>query len=164
MIGWLRTWLMSVLVVSLLCALAEAMMPEGAVRRVGKLVCGLALLCGVLWPIVQAGPLVGPDWSEAWALELEREQSRLEERLGSDMKQIIEENCDAYIQDKAAQRHRSWKVHVVCREEGGLYVPDRAEVYGNLSTEESRELARLLTEDLGIPPERQNRRVGEEGP
>ncbi len=155
---------MSVLVVSLLCALAEAMMPEGAVRRVGKLVCGLALLCGVLWPIVQAGPLVGPDWSEAWALELEREQSRLEERLGSDMKQIIEENCDAYIQDKAAQRHRSWKVHVVCREEGGLYVPDRAEVYGNLSTEESRELARLLTEDLGIPPERQNRRDGEEGP
>lgn len=164
MIGWLRTWLLSILAVSLLCALAEAMMPAGAVRRVGKLVCGLALLCGVLWPIVQAGPLIGPDWSEEWALELEREQTRLEERLGSDMKRIIEENCDAYIQDKAAQRNRSWNVHVVCREEDGLYVPDRAEVSGDLSAEEYKELSHLLTEDLGIPPERQNRRDGEEGP
>ncbi len=164
MIGWLRTWLLSVLIVSLLCALAEAMMPEGAVRRVGKLVCGLALLCGVLWPVVQAGPFIGPTWSEEWALELEREQTRLEERLGTDMKRIIEERCDAYIQDKAAQRHRSWKVHVVCREEDGLYVPDRAEVPSDLSAEEHEELSRLLTEDLGIPPEKQNRRDGEEGP
>lgn len=164
MMGWLRTWLLSVLTVSLLCALAEAMMPEGAVRRVGKLVCGLALLCGVLWPVVQTKPFLGPEWSQTWALELEREQSRLEERLGSDMKRIIEANCDAYIQDKAAQRNRSWKVHVVCREENGLYVPDRAEVYGSLSAEEHRELTRLLAEDLGIPPERQDRRDGEEGP
>ena len=32
-----RMWLLSLLAVSLLCALADALMPPGAVRKVGRL-------------------------------------------------------------------------------------------------------------------------------
>ena len=42
MIEGVRLWLLSILTVSLVCALADAMMPAGAVKKVDRLVCGPA--------------------------------------------------------------------------------------------------------------------------
>lgn len=162
MMEWLRGWLLSILTVSLLCALAEALMPEGAVRRVGRLACGLALLWGVLWPCTRFRFVPG-DRAETWRQELEKEGSAMEERLNTDMKRIIEERCGAYIQSKGEQRGRSWSVRVFCRSEDGLFLPDRAEIPGGLSAEEQEEISRLLETDLGIPPERQVCTGREEG-
>ena len=52
MIEGVRLWLLSILTVSLVCALADAMMPAGAVKKVGRLVCGLVLAAVVLTPVV----------------------------------------------------------------------------------------------------------------
>ena len=58
MIGAVRSWLLAVTAVSLLCALAGALMPKGPVERVGRLVCGLVMLAAVL------SPLARPDLGE----------------------------------------------------------------------------------------------------
>ena len=50
MMGAVRSWLLAVIAVSLLCAVAEALMPSGAVKRVGRLVCGLVLVGAILSP------------------------------------------------------------------------------------------------------------------
>ena len=59
-----RSWLLAVIVVSLMCAAAEALMPPGPGRRVGRLVCGLALLSAVLSPLAGLDLDGGPQWLE----------------------------------------------------------------------------------------------------
>ena len=48
----IRTWILTVTVSALIIAAAEALMPEGAVKKVGKLTGGLILVLGILQPLV----------------------------------------------------------------------------------------------------------------
>ena len=60
--GAVRGWLLTVIAASLLCALADALMPPGAVKRVGRLVCGLVLLAAILSPAVRLDVAEGERW------------------------------------------------------------------------------------------------------
>lgn len=51
----IRTWLLSVTVSAMVIAAAEALMPAGAVKRVGKLTGGLILCWGILQPLGNHG-------------------------------------------------------------------------------------------------------------
>lgn len=53
MMGAVRGWLLSLIAVSLACATADALMPPGAVKRVGRLVCGLAMALTMLSTLVR---------------------------------------------------------------------------------------------------------------
>ena len=57
MMELLRAWLTGITAAAILCALANSLMPEGAVRRVGKLACGLLMLSAVLRPLVEVEAL-----------------------------------------------------------------------------------------------------------
>lgn len=152
-----RGWLLSVLAASLICALADGLMPRGAVKRVGRLVCGLVLLTAVLSPVVQLDLGGAGRWTEDYFAQLELQEQELKEQVDVGMKAVIEQRCAAYIVDKAAQRGLECTVRVECRtEEEGLYVPDRGEIRGALTQEDRTELSRILEEDLGIPAERQS--------
>ena len=152
----LKSWLLSVLTVSLFCAVAQAVMPKGTVSRVGKLVCGLSLLCAVLWPAAKLDPGLGENWLRNWRQEVKDDQLHLEEQVSSHAQKVIEDRCAAYIVDKAAENGAVCTARVHCRAvEGGLYVPDSAEVSGALSEAEAGRLRKLVTHELGIPPERQ---------
>ncbi len=151
----LNGWLMTILTVSLFCALAEALMPEGPVRKVGKLVCGLALLCGVLIPVFEPGAVEELFWQSGWSGAASVDAGALEQQLGQDMKRLIEQRCAAYIQDKAEQMGVSCTIQIVCKTEGELFVPDRAELTGPIPDAIRGKLARVLEQDLGIPQERQ---------
>ena len=155
----LKSWLLSVLTVSLFCAVAQAVMPKGAVSRVGKLVCGLALLCAVLWPAAHLDPRLGEDWLRTWRQGVRTEEEGLEEQVSTHARQVIEARCAAYIEDKAAEHGAVCTARVTCRPaEGGLYVPHGAEVTGAMSAAEVGRLQKLVEHDLGIPPERQSYR------
>ena len=152
----LRSWLLSVLTVSLFCAVAQAVMPGGAVGRVGKLVCGLSLLCAVLWPAARLDPGLGEGWLRAWRQSVKEDSQMLEEQAADGARKVIEERCAAYIVDKAAEHGVLCTARVLCRAvEGGLYVPDSAQVRGALSGAEVERLKKLVSHDLGIPAERQ---------
>ena len=62
--GAVRSWLLTVIAASLICALADALMPPGAVRRVGRLVCGLVLLGAILTPLARLDLSGG--WRTIW--------------------------------------------------------------------------------------------------
>lgn len=150
-----RGWLLTVISVSLLCAVASALMPPGAVRRVGKLVCGLVLLAAVLSPAGEVDTDVGRRWLEDYFAGLGRRTEELEETVDSQMKHIIEQECAAYIVDKAAQMGMECSARVECRAgEEGVYLPVRTEVSGSLTEEDRARLFQIVQEDLGIPKDR----------
>ena len=151
-----RNWLLAVIAVSLLCAAAEALMPQGAVKRVGKLVCGLVLLAAILSPLTGLDLSGSQRWLEDYLAALDLREAELEETVNGQMKGIIEQEYAAYIVDKAAQLGLRCTLRVECREtEEGLYLPLRAEVRGPLSDSDQTLLIRLIAEDLGIPAEAQ---------
>ena len=67
-----RSWLLAVIAVSLLCAVADALMPQGAIKRVGKLVCGLVLIGAVLSP----GASLDAEEGQRWLDSLTPEEAR----------------------------------------------------------------------------------------
>lgn len=152
MMAGMRMWLLSIVSVSLLCALADALMPRGAVKRVGGLVCGLVLAAAVLAPLARLDLEGSQRWLEGYFTALEGQETQLKEQVDTGMKAIIEQEYAAYIVDKAAQMGLACTVQVECLAgEDGLYLPVRAELAGNLPESIQAELARVLEEELGLP-------------
>ena len=150
MMAGIGRWLLGVIAVSILCAGAEALMPEGPVKRVGKLVCGLLLLA-VLLPLGQDAVWTGAETASAWAPdETELKQAALQLQ-----KAVIEQEYAAYIVDKAAERGMECTAQVTCRETDGLLLPWETAVSGSLPAEETAWLVRTISADLGVPAERQ---------
>ena len=154
MMGAVGRWLTAVISVSLLCAMAGALMPQGAVKQVGRLVCGLVLLAAILSPLRELDVDAGRRWLDSYLDSTGQWEAALKETVNRQMKTIIEEECAADIVDKAAQLGLRCTLRVECREtEEGLYLPLRAEVCGPLSDSDQTLLIRLIAEDLGIPEE-----------
>ena len=152
MMGAVRSWLLAVIAVSLLCAVAEALMPSGAVKRVGRLVCGLVLVGAILSPAARLDVDGGRRWLERYLFSVHAREAELEHEVNGQMKIIIEQEYAAYILDKAAQLGLDCTVRVECGlSEEGLYLPVRTEVAGLSTAGSQRELIRIIKEDLGVP-------------
>jgi len=153
---FMRSWIISVTVSAMIIAIAEGMMPSGTVKKIGKLTGGLVLMLGILQPIVRM------DYEELFqaanglsdiTLEAQSVQQEGNEEM---MKSIIEEELSAYVLDKAQSLGISCKVSIRCVVgEGAVSVPEEAEVRGCLSSEDQRQMERVLSEDLGIMKEKQ---------
>ena len=156
MMAGVGSWLLSITGASVLCALADGLMPAGPVRLVGRLVCGLVLLAVILAPLAQLDLEGGQRWLEEYHLGLEDRTQELERQVDEQMKTIIEQEYAAYIVDKAAELGLTCTARVSCRAgEEGLFLPERAEVSGFLTEGERERLSLVIQEDLGIPEEEQ---------
>ena len=152
MIGALREWLTSIVVVTLLLSVAQMLVPEGSIRRVASFAGGLILLVALLRPVLGAD-------LERLRLDLdgyERELQNAREELSSagdtEVAERIAERTAAYISDKADALGLEVKVRVeTAPGEAGVSLPVKAEVTGPYS----QELADFMTRELGIPAERQ---------
>lgn len=165
MMAGVGSWLLSITGASVLCALADGLMPAGPVRRVGRLVCGLMLLAVILAPLAQLDLEGGQRWLEEYHLGLEDRTQELERQVDEQMKTIIEQEYAAYIVDKAAEWGLTCTARVTCGEtEDGLYLPVRTEVTGPLTQGDRARLTRLIREELGVPEEEQAYHLGEEMP
>lgn len=155
MMGAVGRWLAAIIAVSLLCAVADALMPQGAVKRVGRLVCGLTLLGAILSPLVGLDIAAGQQWLDECLSPLQS-QEELEETVNSQMKVIIEQEYAAYIVDKAAELGVTCEARVECRRsEDGLYLPCRTEIAGPMTDGVRARLSQVIEEDLGVPESEQ---------
>ena len=161
MMGGAGRWLLSLLAAAILCALAEELMPEGPVKRVGRMVCGLVLLCALLDPVAGLDLAGAGRWLEDYFSAVELREEELREQVDGNMKVIIEKKCAAYIADKAAELGGRCTVRVVCREGEGTWLPEEVWVSGALSPEQREALSEAIGQELGVPPERQRYDSGE---
>ena len=148
----LRTWLSSIVAVTLLIAMAESLVPEGTMRRVAGFTGGLVLLLALVRPVLAGGL---PDLTletEKWTAAIEEEQASLSRQGEDALAALIAERTASYIWDKGAALGLEVKANVGTRTgEAGLPVPQRVELEGPYS----KELADYITHELNIPPERQ---------
>lgn len=152
MMELLRTWLSSIVAVTLLIAMAESLVPEGTMRRVAGFTGGLVLLLALVRPVLAGGL---PDLTletEKWTAAIEEEQASLSRQGEDALAALIAERTASYIWDKGAALGLEVKANVETRTgEAGLPVPQRVELEGPYS----KELADYITHELNIPPERQ---------
>ena len=151
----IRTWILSVTVSAMVIAVAQALMPAGAVKKVGQLTGGLILVLGILQP------LAGMDYGDlydmvtalpAGAIAQEEAQTHQYEA----MKGIIEEELEAYIVDKGEALGADCTAQVTCAPgEGGVPVPEAVTVTGALTPAQRESLADCLEGELGIPRQAQ---------
>ena len=143
----------SLCAMSLLCGAAVSLAPEGSAKRMMHLVCSVILIALLLSPLKDLDPAI---YSRELARVREREAEFLEsgaqagERL---QRSVIEEQCEAYIAEKAAALGMEDPGAAVTArwDTEGFWLPHEAVL--SCSYEES--LARYLEAELGIPEARQ---------
>lgn len=151
---FMRSFILSVTISAMIVALAETLMPEGIVKKVGKLTGGMVLVLGILHPIVRLDYdelfLAANNLNEV-TVETQEEGIEANDLL---LKSIIEEELSAYILDKAKRKGYSFAVSVACEiDEEGTVVPKRAEMRGVFTEAQKEGMTWMIKEDLGIPEE-----------
>ena len=89
MMDGIRTWLLAIIAASILCALAERVMPPGPVKRVGGLTCGLVLLWTILTPVARPDLGAGRAWLEDYLAALEQRETELSDQVDQGRKVLI---------------------------------------------------------------------------
>ena len=149
--GWIRALAGS----AVICCAALLLCPQGRVRQV------LSVLCGVVMALALVSPLRQLDFAAyAEGLALYREQARAlteqaDAAYDSLTRTVIEAECAAYISDKAREAGLSVTSVSVSLEWGdaGCWVPAAASI---TAQEGAREvLAPVIEAELGIPAEQQ---------
>ena len=155
----LKEWLLGVTAAALAVALAQALTPEGTVKKIGRLVGGLVLL------LAAVRPLMGWKGATLGGLSLRVEPELAEEatQSGEDvMKTLIAQKAGAYIVDKGQSLGFSCTAEVgVALDGSGWPVPWEAAVSGTWTAQQKKALSQAVEEELGIPAQRQSFR--EEG-
>ncbi len=155
MSGALREWLLSLTGAAAVCALAGAMCPAGRVKKV------LGVICGMVMALAFMSPLLELDF-DAYAAALSRygqgaERAALEGEAAQNSlnRTIIQEECAAYILDKAEALGMTGAVEVlaVWSGEDSVWYPYEARL--SLKGDGRSALSDAIAAELGIPAERQ---------
>ena len=158
MMGFVRSWLLGVTAAALVLALAEALAPEGSVKKVCRLAGGMALLLAAAGPVLEAldGNLLAGA-VEGWRDRSQRYERELEENNERLYLAIIEEETAAYVMDKAKEFGFECAVEVTCGyDEQAVPCPWEVTARGSWTQGQRARLERLLEEELGVPVQRQH--------
>lgn len=149
--SFLRQWLLGITAAALAVALAQALTPEGTVKKLLRLTGGLVLLLAVVRPLKGLAPAALPRPGDL-APSVETA-----ERAGEEvMKTLIAQRVGAYIVDKGSELGCPCTVQVtVAEDESGWAVPWSVKVRGQWTAQEKKELSQLIVRELNIPEERQ---------
>ena len=153
---FLRNWLVGITAAAIVLALADGLMPEGSVKRIGKFAGGLLMMLAIIRPVlsldydVLAGSIANYRYEvQEYSTSLEVENERLK-------KIIIEDRTGAYIRDKAVELGISCTVSVQCRvDENDQLYPASVTVCGDMTQKQMEELMRTIEMDIAIPSEQQ---------
>lgn len=144
----LRQWLLGMIGTTILITIADCMMAQGAVKQVGKLVCGLVLLLMVVKPVLSLSEEVLLELNTPWEIGFAGEQEAMEKYYNHQMKTIIEQQLEAYIMDKATQLSPQTTVQVECEvAQDGVIVPSLVVLVGG---EYQMELVEWIAQELGV--------------
>ncbi len=131
--------------------------PEGGVKRVLSVLCTSALALSIL-PAVNT---LGVEW-ETEAMEQNWASQQIEAQgaaAGSQLQQMfIQSEVETYLSDQAvALGIGELRIRIETRQNtDGFWIPWASAVEEPLEPWQKDALGRMLQEDLGIPPERQN--------
>jgi stage III sporulation protein AF len=153
----LREWILGLCGAALVCALALAVCPKGRVCAVLRVVCGAVMAIALLKPVIGIDFAAYSEALEKYRTEAEAAAGSVRDRKDILSRTIIEDECAAYILDKAAERNvalSAVKVRAVWSEDGFWY-PYEATLSGPGAEKGNDMLAEIIEADLGVPRDRQ---------
>ena len=154
----LKDWLLSVTAAALALALAQAITPEGTVKKIGALVGGMVLLLVLVKPVLAIDP---EDLAHRTVPSVPRTEFEIDQGEQM-MKSLIAQKTSAYIVDKGAALGLDCQATVtVVTDDSGWPVPWAAEITGAFTPEQRAALEKTIDRELDIPTVRQTfREVG----
>ena len=152
MISALRSWLSSIVVVSLLLSVARTLTPEGPIRRIGSFTGGLILIAVLLTPL--------RGWKTDWPeLDYETYQEAIAQRRDeldrageAELQQLVARRVERLIEEQAETAGETLSAAVEIRMEEGTPLPWSVEVSGPWDAD----LSLWIETELGIPRSRQS--------
>ena len=129
-----------------------ALIPKGAILTAAKCAGSLILILVMLRPLVTLQVEDLAVSYDVWEERTTEQTEQLTQDNLSSMEALIEEECSAYISEKAAQLGLTVKAEVLCEVRDG--VPFPAEVTLDIPYNEM--LSDTIAADLDIPYERQH--------
>lgn len=152
MMGSLREWLTGLIAAAMLVAVADGLIPDGAVRKIAGFTGGLVLLVVLVQPVLHLETDRLRQSFETYAAQIDALEEEFTTQNQSELKGRIEETTASYICDKAASLGLDCQVSVTAEEgENGVPIPSSAEITGPYQ----EELAAYMESELGIPRDRQ---------
>ena len=151
----MRAYLLTVAAAAGLFSLTVAVLPAGRVRKTAQFTGALLLILTVLAPIIR---LDSADLAKAIAKiqidtgTLQSDAKRNDREL---MAQLIKEECQTYILDKAAELGISVTAEVTLSEGSEYPYPVSVILRGSPWEQARKRLSSIIECDLGIPPDRQ---------
>ena len=151
MIDAVREWIRSIVMVTMLLSVGQAMVPEGQIRKIFSFSGGLVLVIVLLHPVLglEGSVLIEP--LEVYERQIFKQKEELEQLVRAEQETIIEENLTAYISDKAEALEEGGSVRIRAETAEDGTVTLSAELVG----QPSEPLTEYLEQELGIPRERQ---------
>ena len=152
-----RQWLLGVACTALVMAVADSLAPEGSVKKICRLAGGLALLLAAVGPLIRLNSGELSQMLEEHRALIQSYEETLKEQNNLFYQTIIEESTAAYIVDKAEEMGISCQAEVTFSyDEDGVPCPWEVTAWGDWTDRARVALARLLEDDLGVPPQRQH--------
>ena len=147
-----RTWLFGIVAASMVLSVLYALIPKGAILTAAKCAGSLILILVMLRPLVTLRLEDLAVSYDVWEERTTEQTEQLTQDNLSSMEALIEEECSAYISEKAAQLGLTVKAEVLCEVRDG--VPFPAEV--TLDTPYNEMLSDTIAADLDIPYDKQH--------
>ncbi len=142
----LKMWLLGIVAAAMALSILYALLPKGALLTVAKCTGGLIMLLVVLRPLLSLELADAmPDYQQ-WQQIIQQQTDDYTAANQQQMETVIQNETEAYIQEKAAQLGLDCHVQVVCQLREG--VPFPAEVV--LDMPRNAALSQWLAEELAI--------------
>lgn len=150
----IREYVTGLAAAAMICAIVLCFAGKGKTEPLLKLICGLVLTFAMIDPILH---ISGGDWESlgidfAGDAEIAAEEGK--DQAEKTVRQLIKEETEAYILDKAQSLDLNIQVSVGLSDQP-MPVPVQVTIRGQVSPYKRSQLSRILTEELGIAKEMQ---------
>lgn len=148
----MRQYVFSIICTAMLCAVVSALIQSNHLKK------GVKLLCAVVLILTAVNPVCRLDINEYLQIDTSYEkQAEAFSSKGIAMAQealsdIIKENTEAYILDKAKELGSCLSVEITV---GPDYLPNSSSISGERSPSVKKQIERILEKDIGIARENQ---------
>ena len=150
----MKQYLMSLCVVCILFSVMSALVTDKKWKKILDYMCSLVLI------LVVISPLFKIDLNEIeqyFDLEATEFGWGIEENAYEDdiLCSLIKERSEEYILEEALRMGMEVEAHVVLGDGGTYQIPIAVQICGSCSDFEKEVLSTVISNDLGIPPEKQ---------
>ncbi len=151
----MREYLISVAAVCLLQTLIAVVLPDNKIKKLAVTAGGLLIILTVVSPVATLDTDAIAETVSRFLLDTEMAQTGVTVHQEDLLRDIIKDNCETYILDKASSMGLNLQVEVTLSDTGGTPYPTAVRVEGEMTVEQMQKLSRYISEDLGIPADRQ---------